>query len=80
MMIGMGVFWVAVILSIVWLVRVGVGRRQRPPQQTALTILERGFAAGAVSLDDYHQGRNVVTNAAAPRPHQDISSAENEGS
>ena len=80
MMIGMGLFWVAVILGIVWFVRDGVDRRQRPPQETALTILDRSFAEGAFSINDYHQRRHFLTNAAAPRPDQDTSSDENDGS
>jgi hypothetical protein len=80
MMIGMGLFWVAVIVGIVWFVRDGVDGRQRPRQETPLTTLDRSFAEGALSLDDYHQRRNVLTNAAAPRPDQDTSSDENEGS
>jgi hypothetical protein len=34
MLIGMGLFWVAVILGVARLVRDGVDRRQRPPQET----------------------------------------------
>jgi hypothetical protein len=80
MMIGMGLFWVAVILGIVWLVRDGADHGQRPPQETALTTLDRSFAEGAFSIDDYHERRTVLTSAAAPRPDQDTSSDENEGS
>ena len=80
MMIGMGLFWVAVILGVVWLVRDGVDRRQRPPQETALAILDRSFAEGAFSLEDYRQRRNVLTNAETRRPDQHTSSDENEGS
>jgi uncharacterized membrane protein len=68
MMIGMGLFWLAFILGFIWLVRDGLDRRQRPPEETALTILDRRFAEGAVSLDDFHQRRAVLTGAAMPHP------------
>lgn len=45
MMIGMGLFWLAIILGVVWLVR---DSRERPQQEAssenALTILDRRFA------------------------------------
>lgn len=66
MMIGMGLFWLAIILGVIWLVRDGVARRQpEPPSENALTILDRRFAEGAVSLDEYKQRRDVLTGAAA---------------
>ena len=80
MMIGMALFWGAIILGLVWLIRDGDGRRQAGPEETALAILDRRFAEGALSLDDYHQRKSVLTGAAAPRPDQDISSDEKEGS
>ena len=46
MMIGMGLFWVAVILGFTWLVRDWTDHRQRPPEETPLTILDRRFAEG----------------------------------
>ena len=67
MMIGMGLFWLAIILGVVWLIRDGVERRQpEAPSENALTILDRRFAEGAVSLDEYEQRRDVLTGAAAP--------------
>jgi uncharacterized membrane protein len=66
MMIGMGLFWLALILGVVWLIRDGVqGRPQETPSENALTILDRRFAEGAVSLDEYQQRRDVLTGAAA---------------
>ncbi len=41
---------------------------------------EAGMAARALSLDDYHQRRNVLTGAAGPRPNRDIDSDERERS
>lgn len=69
MMIGMGLFWLAIILGAVWLVRDGAGLRQREaPSENALTILDRRFAEGTVSLDEYKQRRDVLTDAAAASP------------
>ena len=72
MMLGMVLFWGAIIFGIVWLIRDGVERRLQPPAETAVTVLDRRFAEGALSLDDYHQRRSVLTGAAAPRTDQDI--------
>ena len=63
MMLGMGLFWLAVILGFFWLVRDGIDRQQQPPSEAALTILDRRFAEGAISLDDYRQRRDVLTGA-----------------
>ena len=67
MMIGMGLIWLAIILGAVWLVRDSTEpRQQEAPSENALTILDRRFAEGAVSLDEYKQRREVLTGAAAP--------------
>ena len=67
MMIGMGLFWLAIILGVVWLVRDSLDRRQpEVPSENALTILDRRFAEGTVSLDEYKQRRDVLTGATAP--------------
>lgn len=79
MMIGMVLFWGAVILGIVWLVREGVAQRRQSAKESALTILDRRFAEGAVSPTDYQQRRDVLTGAADPHPYQDLSSTESEG-
>lgn len=69
MMIGMLIFWAVVILGIVWLVREGIGRAQRPreetpraDEETLLAILERRFAEGAISVEDYRTRRDVLGN------------------
>jgi uncharacterized membrane protein len=79
MMLGMVLFWGAIIFGIVWLVRESVQRREPGPQETALTVLDRRFAEGALSPDDYHQRRSVLTGAGVPRTDQDIT-AESERS
>lgn len=63
MMFGMVVFWGAVIVGIAWLVRNGSGgdswRRERT--DTPLEILERRFAEGSISADEYRERREVLT-------------------
>ena len=61
MMIGMVLFWGAIIFGIVWFIRSGVEHRQQRPDETALTVLDRRFAEGALSPDDYHERRNILT-------------------
>ena len=67
-MIGMGLFWLAVIVGLVWLVRDGFDHRREQPEESALAILDRRFAQGAVSLDEYRRRRDVLTDAAPPHP------------
>ena len=79
MMIGMGLFWLAIILGVVWLVRDSAERRQpEAPSENALTILDRRLAEGVVSLDEYQQRRDVLTGAAAPSPEAVAPPASNE--
>jgi hypothetical protein len=70
MMIGMGLFWLAVILGLAWLVRDGFAHRQQQSEETALTILDRRFAKGTVSIDD-QQRRDVLTDTALPHTSPD---------
>ena len=71
MMIGMGLFWLAVIIGVVWLARDGFDRRQQQ-QETALAILDQRFAEGAVWLDEYRQRRDVLTDSTVPRQRPDV--------
>ncbi|HEX6663666.1 MAG TPA: hypothetical protein VF025_08320 [Gaiellaceae bacterium] len=76
----MGLLWLAVILGLVWLVRDKTDLRQRPPEETALTILDRHFAEGGISLDDYDERRAVLTGATRRPTDQDITSDASERS
>jgi uncharacterized membrane protein len=68
----MGLFWLAIILGVVWLVRDGVEhRRPEPPRENAVSVLDRRLAEGAITLDEYKQRRDVLTGAAAPHTDQD---------
>jgi putative membrane protein len=56
-------FWGAVIFGVVWLARggtVGWGRPDR--RETPLEILDRRFAEGAISAEEYHERRAVMTS------------------
>jgi uncharacterized membrane protein len=75
MMIGMALFWGAIILGIVWVIRNGTEPRTRQHEETALTILDRRFAEGAVSLEEYCERRNVLTGTTMPRSDQVTGSA-----
>jgi hypothetical protein len=67
MMIGMALFWGAIILGIVWLIRNGTEPQQRQPKETPLTILDRRLAEGSVSLEEYRERRNELTGTTMPR-------------
>ena len=68
MMAVMVLFWGAVIVGIIWLIR-GVTRGGPVPsgetshdRETAVQILERRFAEGALTLEDYQARREVLVN------------------
>ncbi len=60
MMIGMALFWGAIILGFAWLVRSGTSDGRQRSEETALGILDRRFAAGDASLVEYHERRNTL--------------------
>ncbi|HEX6662034.1 MAG TPA: SHOCT domain-containing protein [Gaiellaceae bacterium] len=65
MMVFMVLFWGAVIFGIVWLVRGSTQGRWTPGEppvskESALDILERRFAEGAISEEDYRARRAVL--------------------
>ena len=55
------VFWIALIVGAVWLVRWLItndsGRRSPPPSPTALDILKERYARGEVDRDEFEQKR-----------------------
>jgi uncharacterized membrane protein len=65
MMIGMALFWGALIFGAIWLARDAGQRRTPPVDGSALEILDRRFAEGALSVDDYHQRRSVLAGSPA---------------
>jgi putative membrane protein len=63
--LGMIIFWGLVIFGVVWLVRTltdhrpaGAGRGGEP---TALEVLDRKLAEGAISVEDYRERRRLLT-------------------
>ena len=64
MMIGMFLFWAAIILGVAWLVRGGFDGRPGGRRETPTEILERRFAEGAISVEDYHERREVIATGA----------------
>lgn len=75
MVVVMVLFWAAVSLGIVWLVRAGFDSRRERREQSrmpaAIDILERRFAEGAISIDEYRERREVIGNGAAERNGDD---------
>jgi len=62
MMIGMVLFWGAVVFGIFWLIRGGVrgqwGRSETPVnKESPVEILDRRFAEGAITAEDYQERR-----------------------
>lgn len=65
MMIVMLLFWGGLIFGIVWLVRTTVDRRPEPRTESPIDVLDRRFAEGAISVEDYHARREVLLNGPA---------------
>ena len=67
MMVGMVLFWGAIIFGVVWLIR-GVARNGSTPaerlasRESPVQILERRFAEGEITEDDYRARREVLVN------------------
>jgi putative membrane protein len=62
MMFGTVLFWAAVIFGVVWLIRNTVDRRPEPRSESPLEVLERRFAEGTISAEDYQSRREVLLN------------------
>ncbi len=68
MMLGMVIFWGAVIYLVVWLVRGGASQTT-PRGENAGEILDRRLASGEISVEEYRQRKGVLTSTGmAPRP------------
>ena len=67
MMVLMVLFWAAVIFGILWLVRGGFERRSGPRTEAPVDVLERRFAEGAISVDEYQTRRELLGNGASQR-------------
>ena len=62
MMFMMVLFWGAIIFGVIWLIRGAVGSRPEERRESPTEILERRFAEGAVSVEDYRARRKVLGN------------------
>jgi uncharacterized membrane protein len=61
MMIGMVVFWAAIIFGVVWLIREYDSPRSASAETASpIEILERRFAEGTISVDEYWARREVL--------------------
>lgn len=70
MMVVMVLFWGAVIFGIFWLIRGNVRGDWTPREapvnkESALEILDRRFAEGAITPEDYQARREVLLNGPA---------------
>ena len=71
MMPLMVLFWAAVVFGIVWLIRSAARGGPAPSGETSVSreapveILERRFAEGALTLEDYRARREVLVNGNA---------------
>ena len=70
MMALMVLFWGAIVLGIAWLIRGATQGASAPPErgvtkESPLEILDRRFAEGAVSPEDYQARREVLVSRGA---------------
>ena len=63
MMFVMVLFWAAIIFGIVWLARGGSDGWRGARKETPTEILERRFAEGAISAEEYHERREVIAHS-----------------
>lgn len=67
MMVVMVIFWGGIVLGVLWLIRAAVEGRPGARRETALELLERRFADGAVSVQDYGARRELLAGGKAKR-------------
>lgn len=65
MMLGMIVFWGAIIALIIWALRGGIGQSRNPPEDP-LEILKRRLADGSITVEEYEQRRARLETTGAP--------------
>lgn len=61
MVVGMVLFWALVIVGVVWLIRTAPwapGERHKP--DSAIEVLDRRFAAGEISVEEYRERRAIL--------------------
>jgi uncharacterized membrane protein len=68
MMIGMVVFWGAVVAFVVWLLRGGLGARgdAAARKEEPLELLRRRLADGSISAEEFERRRALLEDADRP--------------
>lgn len=66
MMVWWVLVWGAIVFGIVWLARGSFDMWRRDRRETSVETLERRFAEGEISLDDYYDRRAVITGGDYP--------------
>lgn len=74
MMFLMVLFWAAVIFGIVWLVRGPHDGWRGDRRETPSEILDRRFAEGAISVEEYNERKGVIGRADRDAPSARASS------
>jgi putative membrane protein len=60
MMPLMLLFWAGIVFGIVWIARGGLDGRREARRETPTEILERRFAEGAISPEEYNERREII--------------------
>lgn len=63
MMLLVVLFWAAVIFGIVWLIRGAPPTWRSEQRETPTEILDRRFAEGAISPEEYRERREVIAHS-----------------
>lgn len=72
MMLGMLLFWGLVIGAIVWVVReLATHKAARAETESPSGLLDRRFAAGEISADEYRERRAVLAGESPPGGRSD---------
>jgi putative membrane protein len=67
MMLGMLLFWGLVIAAIVWVVReLSSHRTTHADLQTPMALLDRRFAGGEISSEEYRERKAVLSGESEP--------------
>lgn len=65
MMIMLVLFWGAIIFGAIWLIRSAVSGRTEERRESPTEVLERRFAEGAISVEDYRARRRVLVDGSS---------------
>ncbi len=58
---GMGLWWIVVLAVVIWLVWVaGRGRQNKASGESALDVLNRRYASGEISREEYAQKKRDI--------------------